>query len=151
RYAERTSRTRSYSRTRMACGFMAGEGRARRGAARSRGLVDVEEDLVVLREAAGGPLGGDELPIHLHLEGAAGALDELRLHSEFLLDGGGQTGRPGLVVSDPAVLDRDERFLHGSPIDRPVAPSITPPRGRFNPTDRGRGRERARARARELV
>lgn len=48
------------------------------------------------------------LAVDVHLEHAAPARDELDLYARQIApDLGGQTGRPGLVVSDRAVFDAD--------------------------------------------
>jgi hypothetical protein len=50
----------------------------------------------------------DEIPVHVDLEDAASAGDQLDLGGgDLRLDEGGQTGRPRLVVSSRAVFDRD--------------------------------------------
>ena len=56
-------------------------------------------------------LGKDDAAVHLHLEDAAGGLDELHIRvGKRVANLGRQTGGPRFVVSDDAVLDRD---LHG--------------------------------------
>ncbi len=64
------------------------------------------EDLFGFGETTGRPLRVDELPVHGDLEDTSGALDQLRNDTELFLQGGGQTGRLGEVVSNDAVLDR---------------------------------------------
>jgi hypothetical protein len=50
----------------------------------------------------------DEIPVHVDLEDAPSAGDQLDLGGgDLRLDEGGQTGRPRLVVSSRAVFDRD--------------------------------------------
>jgi hypothetical protein len=66
-------------------------------------------DLAGFREPAGLPLGEHQLAVHLDVEDAGGSLDELGLDAELLLDLCRQTGGARKVVSDGAVLDRDER------------------------------------------
>jgi hypothetical protein len=54
------------------------------------------------------PLGKHQLPVHRHLEGAAGRFLEFHLQpGKLLLELGGQTGRPGLIASNDAVFDSD--------------------------------------------
>jgi hypothetical protein len=69
----------------------------------------VDHLVVALGKAAEVLLAEHELTAGADLEDAARALDELRLDAESLLDRGGQTDRPRLVVSLHAVLDR---YLH---------------------------------------
>lgn len=47
----------------------------------------------------------DQGAVDLHVENAAVARDEFRDDSEFILDGGRQTGGDRVVVSDLAELD----------------------------------------------
>jgi hypothetical protein len=61
----------------------------------------------VLREAARLVFGVDQLSVHLDVEDAVVALDELGLDTNLLLDLGRQTGGLREVVSTVAVLDRD--------------------------------------------
>jgi ABC-type phosphate/phosphonate transport system ATPase subunit len=65
---------------------------------------------VIFREAPGIVLAVDEPAVRLDVENAAGTLDELRVEAVFALDGGRQTGGPGVVVSLHAIRDAD---LHG--------------------------------------
>jgi hypothetical protein len=65
------------------------------------------------RVPASGPLGEEQLAIEGDLEDAARTRDQGDLErGEFLPELGRQTGGPGLIVSDDAVLDRQ---LHGRP------------------------------------
>jgi ABC-type phosphonate transport system ATPase subunit len=68
------------------------------------------QNLVVFREAPGLVFAVDEPAIGLDVEDAASTLDELCVEAVFALDGGRQTGGPGVVVSLHAVRDAD---LHG--------------------------------------
>jgi hypothetical protein len=60
-------------------------------------------------------LGEDEATVHVDVEDAVGAADELRLAVETPFQVGRQTGGPRLVVSDPAVTDRDVHEVVLSP------------------------------------
>ena len=61
-----------------------------------------EASLVVFRE--------DLLLTREHVEDASASADELRVCSELRLDLGRQTGGPGQVVSNAAVMDDDLHF-----------------------------------------
>jgi len=68
----------------------------------------LHEDVVELGELPGPLLGVDQIAVHMDLEHAASARDELDLGGgDLTLDEGGQTGRPRLVASGRAVFDRD--------------------------------------------
>jgi hypothetical protein len=65
--------------------------------------------------ATGGLLGEDGDAVHRDLEHAPRGFHETDLGiGKGLLQLGGQTGRPGLVVSNDAVLDGD---AHGAPAE----------------------------------
>jgi len=80
-------------------------GREGHGSAGGDSLLERGLDLAGEREAAGLPLGEDQLVVDGDLEDPAGPLDELGLDAQLLLDLLRQTGGAGIVVSDPAVLD----------------------------------------------
>ncbi len=65
---------------------------------------------MIFREAPGLVLAVDEPAVRLDVKDAAGTLDELGVEVVLALDGGRQTGGPGVVVSLHAVRDAD---LHG--------------------------------------
>jgi len=67
----------------------------------------LREDFLVFGKAAGGLLGKEQAPVGDDVENAPGALDELGFIAGGLLDGGGQTGRLGMVISTRAVGDRN--------------------------------------------
>lgn len=69
--------------------------------------ADLAQHFVVLRESADVVLAPDLFAVHMHVEDAAGALDEFGLGPELLLDRFRQTGGTGEVVSLRAILDRD--------------------------------------------
>jgi hypothetical protein len=68
---------------------------------------DPVEHFLIVREATGVVLTPYRLAIHVHIENAAGALDETGINVEGLLDGGRQTGGLGEIVSLRAILDGD--------------------------------------------
>ena len=74
-------------------------------------LADFREDLVVIGEAAGGPVRIGGLAVDGDLEDPAVPLLEVGSDPEFLLDGGLQTGGLGKVVSLPAIQDLDRHRL----------------------------------------
>ena len=87
-----------------------------------------------VREAADLLLGEDPFAVGTNLEDTARALDQRRLPPQLRLDRGRQTGGPGEVVSDDAVLDGD-RGCHGIPsgADHPTVgrrPTTTPAKKR---------------------
>ena len=60
-------------------------------------------------------LGKNDAAVHLHLEDAAGGLDELHFRvGKRVANLGRQTGGPRFVVSDDAVLDRDLHVVNDS-------------------------------------
>jgi len=65
------------------------------------------EDLLVGRESADRVLREQGAAVDHHVEHAVAALLQRGLDTGLLLDFGGQTGRPGEVVSDDAVGDHD--------------------------------------------
>ncbi len=65
------------------------------------------DDLAGLGEAARAELRVDHDAVHRHVEDATGALDQLRLRAEGVLQLRRQTGGAGLVVSHHAVGDLD--------------------------------------------
>jgi hypothetical protein len=65
---------------------------------------------MIFREAPGLVFAVDEPAVRLNVEDAAGTLDELGVEAVLALDGGRQTGGPGVVVSLHAVGNAD---LHG--------------------------------------
>lgn len=68
-------------------------------------------NLARCRVSASGFFGEDQLPVDGYLEQAAGGLDETDLRiGKGLFQLSRQTGSPGFVVSDNAVLDR---HMHG--------------------------------------
>ena len=92
-----------------------GPSRIQDPARESAGLVEGRKDLLVLGEAALGLLAEDQLSVILDLEDAPARGDEARLDAVSFLQSVGQTGRGGLVVSNPAVLDG---HLHSHPFTR---------------------------------
>ncbi len=74
-------------------------------------LADFREDLFVIGEAAGGPVGIDGLAVDGDLKDPAVAFLEVGCDPEFLLNGGLQTGGLGKVVSLPAIQDLDRHRL----------------------------------------
>jgi len=83
--------------------------------------LDCAQYLAVVREAAGGALGKNQVAVHGNLEHAASGGDQLALHVESFLQLGRQTGGAGLVVSFPAVFDLD---LHPAYLVAPLSPII---------------------------
>jgi hypothetical protein len=77
-------------------------------------LLEDAFDLARVRETTCLLLGEEQLVVDSDLEDSSGALDELRLDPELLLDLLRQTGGAGVVVSDAAVLDND-RGSHKPP------------------------------------
>jgi hypothetical protein len=74
--------------------------------------LDRLHNLTRCRVSASGFLGEDQLTVYGDLEQAAGGLDETDLRiREGLLQLSRQTGSPGFVVSDNAVLNR---HMHGA-------------------------------------
>jgi hypothetical protein len=72
------------------------------------GFFHQPDDFTGLRVPTQRLLGKDAIAVHLDLERAAGGFDELDLRvRKRAADFGRQTGGPGFVVSDDAVLDRD--------------------------------------------
>src|SRR6266581_4753737 len=82
-------------------------------------LVDLGEDLLVLREAVGHLVVVGHLPVDLHCEDTAGALLEVGGDAVLVLDGGLQTGGLGEVVSLPAVRDQDPHPILLRSVDWP--------------------------------
>jgi len=74
-------------------------------------LSDFREDLFVIGEAAGGPVGIGGLAVDGNFKDPAVPLLEVGSDPEFLLDGGLQTGGLGKVVSLSAVCDLDRHRL----------------------------------------
>lgn len=69
-------------------------------------ILDESKHLAILRVAPEGTLGENQIPVDRHFEDAAGTLDEGYLGIWILFfNAGRQTGSPGFVVSDYAVLD----------------------------------------------
>jgi len=81
---------------------------------------DQLEHLTRLGVASGLQLGIDQVAVNRYFEGTTGALDELygRVR-ERLLDLGRQTGGPGFIVSDDAILNGDVH--HRSPLLAPAS------------------------------
>jgi hypothetical protein len=73
----------------------------------SRPGGDRVRDLARTREAACLLLGEDEVAVHLDVEDAAPALEQVRPDAEPLFQLVRQTGGTGLVISSYAVLDGD--------------------------------------------
>ncbi len=86
-------------------------------------LTELRENLVVLGEAVDRMFAEDHLTVDHDVEDASTSLDESALDAVVILDGGGQTGRLGLVVSLHAVGDGD---IH----------AVLVPRGQRDPRDR---------------
>ena len=63
--------------------------------------------LTISGESAGLSLGENRLAIEMNLEDTTTAFDELRLDTETFLDAVRQTGGAGVVVSNPAIFNRD--------------------------------------------
>ena len=97
------------------------------------------EDLGVLGEAPRVVLGVHEFAVHLHVEDALAAFDELGLHAAGLPDGRRQTGGVREVVSNDAVLDRN---LHESL--RELRSGKAPGRGKKERDDGGADGTRTR-------
>jgi hypothetical protein len=70
------------------------------------------EDLLFRREACFLLLGKENVIVRGDYENAAAAAYELALDTQCLLDLGRQTGGPGKVVSNAAVVDSN---VHGNP------------------------------------
>jgi len=77
--------------------------------------IDQCEDLVVIvRKTLELVLGEEDLAVLPDVVDAPAPSDQRRLDAVTVLDGGRQTGGPGLVVSDPAVRDlQRERLVSG--------------------------------------
>lgn len=71
--------------------------------------------LSLLRKAIQSLLREHQVLVEPHLEDPAGAADQLRVEPETILNRGRQTGGPGLVVSSPAVLDRQSVAIGHDP------------------------------------
>lgn len=70
--------------------------------------VNEAQDFPLLGMAAGAQLREHQRPVHRHLEGPARRVDQMHVGArEGLPQLGRQTGGPGMVVSDDAVLDTD--------------------------------------------
>ena len=75
---------------------------------------DKLEDFTGGRMTAGDLLGEDDGAVHIDFEDTTRGLHETHLSlGKGLFQLGGQTGRPGLIVSDDAILDG---YAHGSPV-----------------------------------
>src|SRR5215468_8133485 len=70
-------------------------------------LVDLGEDLLVLREAIGHLVVVHELPVDLHGEDSSSTFLQISGDAVLVPDGGLQTGGLGQVVSLAAIDDRD--------------------------------------------
>ena len=79
-------------------------------------LGQLADEARLVRELSRFVLGVHKVAVHLHVEDAAPAGDQLRVDAERLFQTGSQTDRFGLVVSDVAVGDGD---FHGAEL--PVA------------------------------
>ena len=105
------------------CRFLGGAPRAERA-----------DDLAGFRKPLLGVLGEDQLAVDDHVEDPVGALDELGLDAERLLDFGRQTGGPRQVLSTRAVGDRDchrsdvSSLQHPTPMRAPVSTRAEPNR-----------------------
>jgi len=74
-------------------------------------LSDFREDLFVIGEAAGGPVGIGGLAVDGNFKDPAVAFLEVGCDPEFLFDRGLQTGGLGKVVSLSAIHDLDRHRL----------------------------------------
>ena len=83
-----------------------GETRSKKGRSALE-LVDLGENLFVLREAVGHLIVVHELPVDQHGEDSAGTFLQISGDAVLVPDGGLQTGGLGQVVSLAAVDDRD--------------------------------------------
>ena len=92
------------------------------------------DDLARFRKPLLGVLGEDQLAVDDHVEDPVGALDELGLDAERLLEFGRQTGGPRQVLSTRAVGDRDchrsdvSSLQHPTPMRAPVSTRAEPNR-----------------------
>jgi hypothetical protein len=77
--------------------------------------AELRLDLAGLREAPELVLGKDERAVHLDVEDAAAAADQLGRDAEFTLEIGCQPGSPRLVVSSAAEFDGNAHGALRSP------------------------------------
>lgn len=69
------------------------------------------KNLLGFREAVHGLLGKHKLTVNGDLENASTGGDQINLLLKSFRQAGGQTGRSGFVVSNRAILDRDEHVV----------------------------------------
>ncbi len=69
--------------------------------------LDEPHHLPLVGKAVGGFLGKNQIAVYHDFEHAIGAFDEVGLDRQGILQFRGQTGRVGLVVSNPAIFNID--------------------------------------------